>query len=101
MSPVTGHDTAFHVTPLVGSAVEPFCPRPSATAAPRLRSMWLVLPPHVAHSSTIVAVTVLPMYVTSTHMPQYAPLPNSPLWGKAAKYWVPVFATVSVMPVGQ
>ncbi len=54
----------------------------------------------VAHSSTMVAVIVLPIQVTSTHMPQVVPWPKLPM-GKAAKYGVAVLATLSLMLVGQ
>jgi hypothetical protein len=97
--PVTGQSTAFQVTPLVGSPVAPFWPRPSAAAAARLRSMWLLVG-QVAHSSTMVATIVLLCHVTCTHMPQNFPWPKVPM-GKAAKKVVPVFWTVSVMLVGQ
>jgi len=69
MLPVTGQSTAFQVTPLVASPVVAPWPRPSAAAADRLRSMCEEVG-QVAHSSTTVAVIVLPIQVTSTHMPQ-------------------------------
>src|SRR5579859_3076136 len=99
MSPVTGHATDVHVTPLLGLPDEPPCPTPRATAAERLRSMWPPESVQVAHSSTMVAVIVLPPYDTSTHIPQYLPWPNVPI-GNAAKYGVAVFTTVSLMPDG-
>src|SRR5258708_34515661 len=97
MFPETEQATAFQVTPFIGSPVALPCPTPRAAAADRLRSMCPAEFVQVAHSSTIVAVRVLPAYETSTHIRQSLPCPNVPI-GKAAKDDVGAFGTVAVIP---
>src|SRR5215470_6842065 len=100
MLPDAGQATACQVTPLVASPVFDPWPRPGATAADRLRSMWFA-DGQVAQASTTVATIDLPIQLTWTHMPQYLPAPKLPL-GNAAKYDdVAVFGTVSEIPDGQ
>ena len=84
MFPVTGQSTAFQVTPLVASPT--LLPWPSPRRGRRRLAEVDVAGRRAGGAlvDDIVAVTVFPIQLTSTHIPQYFPWPKLPT-GNAAK----------------